>query len=976
MENIIDNNNDINSSMLINPENKNTLKNSFTNLIPIKPCEQVRNQSKIDVNKTHNSTNDTKNNANSNLNTSYQKTFTVFSESNYDSNCITDRSSSNIREIKVNVTTKRKNNYIINNNNQQNNSNNDYNNKDIQTFFSEEEKIKKIKKIQGWWKYNYKIIYIQKIMRGFLLRRHMSKILSLIKSIFKLIFKIVFNEIKKKNKFKYTIRKDTKKSKDKILRKNKSNARFPKKTKQNNNRPLLSESNNSIFNSKFDILKNDSKKYKAELLKKFNNNNNPININKTYETYTYMINSNNNNKNIFVNKNKKNNKDKKDKEIENRNISSKDKIIANNIFNIYNNVKKYYENENNNINNSSYNNNNTPDPNYSTATNFYPKKTKNSIINTNNNKNKNVKMQKMLTRGSMKNINERTVTNRNSRINIKNAKTDRNYSFRKSNKNSILYLLKLKKAFLFWYTYFMKKKILQKMKFVHNMKTPNNVKKTLSIYATKKKEEVKLDTISANKINVSNSLINLKLKKNTPCKIKMCENPKQNTIFKNYTRIKVHSNSSESNSTSGYLKVPESSLNRSLNIKKEKEAIIRPINRNKIPTNISSNSVIVVSQYDRNNEKKIKKYRDSKKKVNNKNKNKKKKKDIKQNSSNKNCKNIDINIKENKKIYLFYAMVNLIDMHSKRKKIKNIFNQWKTSTKNSLCFTNNNKIEEKIISFKMIKPPIKNIFATNQKQSHNPLKLNDNTANYNCQTEAGEENRYFQAKENHMLNRQDLPTPNQLEKSMHKSLFKSNIKSSNIVYQKKVLLPHQKKLRNQSTRSNDKNNNNIIEKEDRRINIDLMDNKNNNNKEYNLFNRRIGQEFYSINTYAINNSSNNNEYINPAFINSIGGNTQIGRINRVNGIDETEVCFTPSTEFNTLKNSYVLDKKTLYDNDKYNDKKLNVNVVENYNNNKTIDLSTIVESRITTKQIKIGEKNRKFNRFSHSHESRIDNFNY
>ena len=276
----------------------------------------------------------------------------------------------------------------------------------------------------------------------------------------------------------------------------------------------------------------------------------------------------------------------------------------------------------------------------------------------------------------------------------------------------------------------------------------------------------------------------------------------------------------------------------------------------------------------------------------------------------------------------------------------------------------------------MIKPPIKNIFATNQKQSHNPLYLNDNTANYNCQTETGEENRYFQAKENHMLNRQDLPTPNQLEKSMHKSLFKSNIKSSNIVYQKKVLLPHQKKLRNQSTRSNDKNNNNIIEKEDRRINIDLMDNKNNNNKEYNLLNRRIGQEFYSINIYAINNSSNDNEYINPAFINSIGGNTQIGRINRVNGIDETEVCFTPSTEFNTLKNSYVLDKKTLYDNDKYNDKKLNVNVVENYNNNKTIDLSTIVENRITTKQIKIGEKNRKFNRFSHSHESRIDNYNY
>ena len=28
-------------------------------------------------------------------------------------------------------------------------------------------------------------------------------------------------------------------------------------------------------------------------------------------------------------------------------------------------------------------------------------------------------------------------------------------------------------------------------------------------------------------------------------------------------------------------------------------------------------------------------------------------------------------------------------------------------------------------------------------------------------TRTGEENRYFQAKENHMFNRQDLPTPNQ-----------------------------------------------------------------------------------------------------------------------------------------------------------------------------------------------------------------------
>ena len=100
-------NNETNSSMLINPD-KNFLNKSFSNLIPPKPTQQIRNQNKRDANKTHNSTNDTKNNANTNLNSSYQKTFSIFSESNYDSNCLTDRSSCNIKEIKVNINTIKK----------------------------------------------------------------------------------------------------------------------------------------------------------------------------------------------------------------------------------------------------------------------------------------------------------------------------------------------------------------------------------------------------------------------------------------------------------------------------------------------------------------------------------------------------------------------------------------------------------------------------------------------------------------------------------------------------------------------------------------------------------------------------------------------------------------------------------------------------------------------------------------------------
>jgi hypothetical protein len=814
--------------MLINPDKKNINK-SFS-----KSGQQAQNQSKSDDTKTHNSTNDTKNNINSNLNSSYHKSFIALSESNYDSNCLTDRSTNNIKEIKVNVITmKRKNNYIINNiNHPQNNLNNNNYIKEIQSFYSEEAKIKKIIQIQKWWKTNYKISFIQKVIRGFLLRKHMSNIFSFIKGIFKLIYKIVFNKIHHKNKLRYTIKKDRTKSTDKIIRKNQTNSRFTKKTKPYNNRPLLSESTNSRINSKLNILKKDNQKLKVDLIKKFTTNN-PINTIKTNSTYTSINTNNNNNKGKYLNKNKKNYKEKKEKKVklekekEIRNIPSKDKIIADNIFHIYNNIKKYYENYTNNFNNNTYNNIYIPDTNYSTANSFYPKKEKNTIIKNNhyrNNKTKNLTLKKMLTRGSMKNINERTVINRNN-INIKNSKTDRNYSYKKDNRDSVLLLLLLKKAFLFWRAFLMKQKILQKMKYIKSVKTPNNTRKTLSIYTTKKKEEVKSNTIITKKINLSNSLMNIKLKKIIPHKIKTNDNPKQNIIFKNYTKKKAHSNSAESNNSTVYSRVPESSLNKSLNM--NQEAKIKIINRNKYQTNICNNSVIVVNQYDRSNEKKIKKYSTSNKK----------KKDINESTDKKNSKFIDIN--ENKKIYLFYAIINLIDIHNKRKKIKNSFNQWKTLTQYIHSFTNNNKIEEKIIFFKSKKPPFKNNFSTNQKMQNNPINISDNTGNFNCQTESGEESRYCQAKENKMLNMQDLQTTNPLDNSICNNLFKSNIKSSNIVYQKKVLLANKKKTRNPSARAI--NNNNIDEKEERSVNMTLIDN--NNNQEFNILNQSTGQRF-------------------------------------------------------------------------------------------------------------------------------------
>ena len=72
-------------------------------------------------------------------------------------------------------------------------------------------------------------------------------------------------------------------------------------------------------------------------------------------------------------------------------------------------------------------------------------------------------------------------------------------------------------------------------------------------------------------------------------------------------------------------------------------------------------------------------------------------------------------------------------MHNKRKKIKNYFHKWKTLTRCSRSYTINNKIEEKIISFKMIKPHFKNNYNTNQKIQNNPLNINDNIGNFNKQ---------------------------------------------------------------------------------------------------------------------------------------------------------------------------------------------------------------------------------------------------
>ena len=940
MESFTEFNNENNSCMLINPDN-----NNFNILLPISPSE-IRNQRAKVENKTNNSTDDTKIKANLNLNSSYQKTFSLFNESNCDSNSQTDRSSNNLKEIKVNKTTKKQKNQLHNENN-----NLSFNNK----LNFKEDKLQKIILIQKWWKKVYKIIFIQKYLRGFFIRKNMTNIIYFIKYSFKLLFKLMMKNIKlyikesniNINKIKALNNTDKKENKDKI-KKNELNNKYPNQKKNKLNYfPSFNKSNIIGINKKIDELKKTgNKNYKNDIIKKFGNNN-PINVNKSNNhivsfkpSNKCLIKNKNNNNNNKINKNKKE-QEKEKKEINNH--ANKDKLIANNIFNIYNNVKKYYEYENNN-------NSNYTDINFSTTNNFFKK---NKNVNNNNNNNNNNNKTKLKKRGSMKNINEKIIINKNNNINlninISNPKTDRSYRCDNSPKekeiNSILYLLKLKKAFLFWNSYITKKKIFQKLKIIKSIKTPDNIKKTLSIYTLKNKEENKSGSIKTKKINLSNSLINIKKNKIIPQKLNINmknNNSKQNIWINKYEKkINKHSNSVENNNSMINLKPPKSALNCSFNIEKDSSLDNK---NNAFLNNSFNNNVIVVSQYDRNNE----------------NKNKE---NIKTNNINNN------NINDDKKIYYFYAIINLIDKHNKRKRIKKIFNIWKSLIRYSHSFINTYGIEEKIISFKSLRSPIKNNINENKSNKNNTVK-------FNCQTEAGVDEHFSQDKLNPIYIQKDLFTPNPLEKSIHPNLFKSNIKSSKIIYQKKLLVP--KKMRNQSMNTIHTN------EEDEYRNMTLAD----NNKEFNYFNQTIGNTYYNMNTYMNNNNSfNNSNYINSKnnFDKNIG-NIQEGRINRltVNGIEETEIVFTPN-QSQTLKNSFIVGKNNSKDDDGFNPKKINVNVVENYRkidlnkdniiNNRTNRLKMNNEkSQITTKKINLLDKNKKNKNYSHSQESiRNDN---
>ena len=957
-DNLLELNNETNSSML------------SSNLFLSKPLSMRNQISDIscfmkDANITYNTSNDTtKINSNGILNTSYQKTVYLSNETNNDSNCQTDanyyNNNNNLREIRVNMASKQRKNLFINSKNSKMISS-EFNVNNFQAFndgiFNDEDKIKKIIFIQQWWKTTYKVIYIQKCMRGFFSRKRITNLLYFIKCLIKLLFKLLINNIKqninskvKNNKlFKPNI------ANNNFKKINNNNQKFNKigsnikVNKNNNNKPNNNNSNGvtknsflSSLNKRVDELRTNKKKIKLDNnSKKLNNINNPINNNKVINQNQNVLNNTSDSKCFNKLKNKKITKDNKVKEA--NNISNKDKLTAyKNIYNIYNNVKKYYENDNNV---------NFCGGNYSTTNKFYPRNKKSSpISNSNALNNKKMKSKIMAKRGSMRNINEKIIINKNNNINlninINNPKTDRVHRYSRSpnvkDTDSILYLLKLKRAFIFWKTYLTKKKIVQKLKIMKNIKTPNNIKRTLPMYSNREPEK-KSTSITTKKINLSNSLMNFKLGKITPKKLKQKNNnsSRKNYIFNNYIKKShTHSNSVENNSMMNF-KPQESDLNSTfenhneINLKSHNNR-----NNNGFSNDLGNNSVIIISQYDRNNE--VKKNNVEK-------------------SNNNNDEENDNKNKTKEKVYYFYAIVNLIDKHNKRKKTKKCFNLWKSYLRFSKSFINSKGIEEKIITFKTNKSPPKNTLYESRFNKNVILGQNSSSSNFNCQTESGHDTLFGNAKVNPILCSKDLLTPNPIEKSTHPNFFKSNYKQPKIVYQKKFLAP--KKMRNQSMHIM-----NINDLEDERNNMTLMD----NNKEINILSQTSGNTFYNTNTYVLNN--NNNDLNKSVFLRkrnfeNSAGKIHEGRLNKVNEIEETEIHFSPTSN-HTQKINYEIGNNYFNGNTGSNDSKINVNVnlVQNFRridvkkegieNNQNINNE---KSRITTKQIILGEKRIKNN---------------
>ena len=867
---------------MLRSQNNKKFDNNCSNLHSSKNAK-LRNNSTRRMNKKYFLTFDSDNNkADMNFNSPSQKKVSIFIDTNNDSiiHKQTHSSYKNIfKEIKASIVSEKP---II--------FNNKKDIKSINKLYSGKEKLKYITYIQNWWKTTFKIIFIQKYVRRFLIKRRISIMVFFIKNIYIILFKLVINKIKY-----YNI--NNKKTKKEIIN-NKTKKNYNnKKTKKNEVYTKNNKSNYYIFSEPNNFCNKSNK----NLNHKTNYTNNAIKRNNKFLPI-------NNIKEKPINKNKKINKEKKEKEIINNNNPNKGQLITGNIYNYYNNVRKSYGN----INNHNYSNSFTTLP---------PKSIKNDNFCNNNKK---IIRKKIFKTGSMINLNENKMS-KDFDVNIDNNQTikiDRRFKnngyFSPNNryKDSLFNIVALKKVFLFWKMYAMKKLIIAKLIIHKNLKTKCKKKKKLNLYNDdKKKEEGKSNIILTKKIVGSNSLIDLKLNSIKPKQemyinhIKSNSNLNQNINLSNISKKANRYIGIENNNSMKYLQSPKSNYENKLQ-------------SNHIKTyshNLCNNDIKIISQYNRSIENKKKKMAGN---IN---------------------RNICIN--ENKKIYYFYAIINLIDNRNRRKKLKTNFNFWKSLIKFHHSFIANKKIEEKIISFKSLKSPNRKDVNEND-QKLKSIKNLVTAGNYNCQTEAKNEINlcHFKAKNNN-LNPHGLLSPNSMEKIMPQN----NYKSSKIVYQKKFLVP--KKARNQSL-TNSKNIN--YPEEDMNI-MAANDNKN-------IIN------YFPHNTINKNSNMTNNYDLNKIIFmkrNNYENNDtkKGGRINTVCGTEG---------KFHSSKNSFI-ERKKFNINKENESNNININIIENYRNTdvkSNIYKKNDEEIRITTKKISL--KSRKYKNLSQSQELRND----
>ena len=250
-----------------------------------------------------------------------------------------------------------------------------------------------------------------------------------------------------------------------------------------------------------------NKKAKNEIFQCFNKNkesldNKMVNINEENSKY------NENKIQISSNKKKVSKAKLANKTI--YNLDNKEKLTAyNNIYNIYDNIKKIYEK-------TSYK------TNCSTASNFY---IKNSKFNYEKNNNINKKINKKKNEAKTNKIN-------NENVNILNNKKKENA--KKCNQKKVgissTNIIKLKKIFEFWNEFAIKKSIIKKLKNQRLMKSQKNILFLKNKLANKTK---KILSATTKKLNSSNSIINQRLSHITPRQLNIKNNKREKNLVQN-----------------------------------------------------------------------------------------------------------------------------------------------------------------------------------------------------------------------------------------------------------------------------------------------------------------------------------------------------------------------------------------------------------------------------------------------------------